>query len=244
MTKLITIILTAILFSGCQPNETSEEISENDTTHTELDTMNSTVQPLKFLALGDSYTIGESVLESERWPVQLTSKLGANGIEIEKPTIIAKTGWTTDELQSAIDKENPVKNYDLVSLLIGVNNQYRGYNIEQYESEFKQLLLQAVEFAGNNNDRIFVVSIPDYSVTPFAQNRDTAQISKEIDQYNAIAKEIANAQNIRFFNITPISRKAKNDSELIAGDGLHPSAKMYAEWVDLIALDVKNMLNH
>lgn len=187
----------------------------------------------KHLALGDSYTIGEAVSKEERWPEQLAARLFADSIRIE-PEIIATTGWTTDELLNGIVSENPSGPYDLVSLLIGVNNQYRGYPIDQYEREFKQLLNKAIEFAGGNPYNVFVVSIPDYGVTPFAKEKglDSEKIAEELHRYNAIAEKIATLRDVRFINITPGSKDAANDPELIAEDGLHPSAKMYERWVD------------
>ena len=186
-----------------------------------------------FLALGDSYTIGESVAESERWPIQLSAKLLDDSIHLN-PTIVARTGWTTDEFMSGIIKAEVEDKYDLVSLLIGVNNQYRGYDEDQYEKEFKVLLDQAIEFAGGNNHHVFVVSIPDYGITPFAANRglDAEKIRHELDSYNAIAQKIATLRDISFIDITPISRKATEDPALIASDGLHPSGKMYQQWVE------------
>lgn len=181
-----------------------------------------------YLALGDSYTIGESVSSDERFPMQLakTSNLG-------EPRIIAKTGWTTDELNAAIDAANVTGTYDLVTLLIGVNNQYRGRDAEQYRGEFQALLQRAIGFAGGDPKNVIVVSIPDWGVTPFAEGRDRAKIAREIDQYNAINREEAQRAGAKYVDITPISRG--NDASLVAGDGLHPSGKQYGEWVKLIA---------
>ena len=186
-----------------------------------------------FLALGDSYTIGEAVSDDQRWPVQLAARLSQDSITLE-PTIVATTGWTTDELLSGIVKSDIEGTYDLVSLLIGVNNQYRGYDEDQYEKEFKVLLDKAIEFANGNNHHVFVVSIPDYGVTPFVKERgsDPAKIAHELDSYNAIAQKIATLRDISFIDITEISRKAVDDSTLIASDGLHPSGKMYEKWVE------------
>ena len=186
-----------------------------------------------FLALGDSYTIGESVEDSQRWPVQLAERLGQDSITLE-PTIVATTGWTTDELLSGIVKSDTEGTYDLVSLLIGVNNQYRGYDEDQYEKEFKVLLDKAIEFANGNNHHVFVVSIPDYGVTPFVKEKgmDPEKIAHELDSYNAIAQKIATLRDISFIDITEISRNAAGDATLIAADGLHPSGKMYKQWVE------------
>ena len=193
--------------------------------------------PTRYLALGDSYTIGEGVAEHDRWPVILAKRLG-----IAMPAIIAKTGWTTDELQQAIKKEPPDKNYDLVSLLIGVNNQYRGYDLEIYRKEFAQLLRQAISFAGNDPTKVFVVSIPDYGVTPFAAKKQAQKISEEINIYNSINKEISLKQGVQYFDITSISRKAAQDQTLLAEDELHPSGKMYLMWVESFVEEVVGML--
>jgi lysophospholipase L1-like esterase len=188
----------------------------------------------RFLALGDSYTIGESVAAADRWPNQLALRLRKNGIDIAFPEIIAKTGWTTDELSSAIDAANPHGPYALVTLLIGVNNQYRGRDAEQYRKEFAALLQRAVAFAGNDPKRVVVVSIPDWGVTPFAAGRDRTKIAGEIDHFNAINAEETKRAGARYADITLVSRHAATDAALVAPDGLHPSAKMYAEWVRII----------
>ena len=197
-----------------------------------------------FLALGDSYTIGEAVAENERWPVQLSAKLLEDSIHL-KPTIVATTGWTTDELMSGIVKSEVKGPYDLVSLLIGVNNQYRGYDEDQFEKEFKVLLEQAVEFAGGNNHHVFVVSIPDYGITPFAQEKglEAAKVGHELDSYNAIAQKIATLRDVSYIDITPISRKADSIPSMIAEDGLHPSGEMYTEWVKHMYTQVYNNLS-
>jgi lysophospholipase L1-like esterase len=185
-------------------------------------------QKTRYLALGDSYTIGESVAESERFPVQLARELG-----LGDPQIIARTGWTTDELNAAIDSASPVGPFELVTLLIGVNNQYRGRDAEQYRGELAALLQRAIGVAGGNARNVIVVSIPDWGVTPFAEGRDRAKIASEIDRYNAINREEASRAGARYVDITPVSRGT--DAALVAGDGLHPSGKQYSEWVKLIA---------
>lgn len=196
----------------------------------------------KYLALGDSYTIGESVSEDKRWPVQLVSMLRDEGISISKPDIIAKTGWTTDELQEAIDSLQPDKNYDLVSLLIGVNNQYRGYSTYQYIMEFEELLNDAISFAGNEASKVFVVSIPNYGVTPFGMQKGEDRIRQELLRYDAIADSISSLYEIPFINITPSSEKAKDDMSYIAKDKLHPSGKQYSEWVERIIPVVESII--
>lgn len=192
-----------------------------------------------FLALGDSYTIGESVAADLRWPTQLQKTLLAKGIPLGSPTILAKTGWTTDELQTAMDqfKFNPT--YDLVSLLIGVNNQYRGRSADQYRKEFTSLLSQAITLSGNRPAHVLVVSIPDWGVTPFAEGRDRAKIAREIDQFNQVNREEAQRAGVLYLDITDISRQPR--PEFIASDGLHPSGLMYQAWVDRLIQQYPNL---
>lgn len=188
-------------------------------------------QTFRYLALGDSYTIGESVAEEERWPNQLVALVNSPK-EIDV-TIIARTGWTTSELWQGIQAANPQGTYDMVSLLIGVNNQYRGYDINEYREEFRFLLEKSIEYAGGNPEHVIVLSIPDWGVTPFAWGKDTTQIAADIDAYNAINLEESQKAGVHYVDVTPVSREAVNDPTLIAGDGLHPSGKMYAEWAKL-----------
>ncbi|MCG8320906.1 MAG: SGNH/GDSL hydrolase family protein [Cytophagales bacterium] len=225
--------------AACNQVDNNTRLS-NQNTSLDMTTSGQTTS-LKFLALGDSYTIGESVPEEDRWPVVLANKLTVSGLPVEKPEIIATTGWTTDELKKGIKEASPKGKYDLVSLLIGVNNQYRGYEMAVYEEEFQELLDVAIAFADNNPSRVFVVSIPDYAVTPFGLDKDPEKITREIDQYNKINRSLAERSSVRYFNITGISRQASTDPELVAGDGLHPSGKMYHQWVDHILLGVKEM---
>jgi lysophospholipase L1-like esterase len=186
-----------------------------------------------YLALGDSYTIGESVPLSENFPNQLAKSLNSDSVLVTAPQIVAKTGWTTDELLDAISKTTFRNKYDIVTLLIGVNNQYRNYDIAVFRTEFKKLLNLAINFASADTKKVFILSIPDWGLTPFAQNngRNEAQIAQEIDAYNAICKEEAEKLNVKFIDITTISRLAKTDLSLLANDGLHPSGKMYELWV-------------
>lgn len=189
---------------------------------------------MRFLALGDSYTIGEGVAEEERWPVRLAGMLRERGIEVAAPQIVATTGWTTDELEAGIEREKPEGPYALVSLLVGVNNQYRGRPLEEYRAHFAALLECAAGFAGGEAGRVVVVSIPDWGVTPFAEGRDRARIAAEIDAFNAAAREIASARGARWADVTPASRAAAGDASMHAPDGLHPSGKQYAEWARLV----------
>ena len=188
---------------------------------------------MRFLALGDSYTIGESVAPSERWPAQLVAWLRSEGASMDDPLIIARTSWTTSELSKGIDAAPPQGAFDLVSLLIGVNNQYRGLEAEAYRREFVALLKRAIGFAGGKPSRVLVLSIPDWSVTPFAADRDRSKIAADIDRFNAINREEAVRLGARYIDVTPISRRAADEGSLTACDGLHPSGAMYAEWARL-----------
>lgn len=221
--------LLALGLAGCVPSPVSTPMPDDS---------------LRYLALGDSYTIGESVAEAERWPVRLVAELRAEGVEIAPPEIIAVTGWTTDELDAGIDAADPRGPFDLVTLLIGVNNQYRGRDLENYRTEVRALLGRAIGFAGGDAAHVVVVSIPDWGVTPFAERdeRSPQQIGEEIDRFNAVAEEEANAVGIAFVNITPTSRAAAEDPALTAEDGLHPSGAMYARWTERILPVVRRLL--
>lgn len=188
---------------------------------------------LRFLALGDSYTIGEGLPVEDRWPVQLVGQLRAAGLSMGEPEIIARTGWTTDELAAALVQAGPQGPYDLVSLLVGVNNQYRGRDLAEYRDQFSQLLEKVVSLAGGDPERVLVLSIPDWGMTPFAEGLDTARIAAEIDSFNVVNREEAGRVGARYIDVTLASRLAATDPELIAPDGLHPSQKMYAAWVEL-----------
>jgi len=192
---------------------------------------------LSYLALGDSYTIGEAVEQHDSFPYQLVAMLNSKEHETAAPKIIAKTGWTTDELHNAIKQEQITKTFGLVTLLIGVNNQYRGYSQETYRKEFAELLAIAIGFAGEKKENVYVLSIPDWGVTEFAKNsgRDLKTISDEIDAFNQINKQETESKKVSYVDITPISRQAIKKQSLIANDGLHPSGKMYGEWAKLIA---------
>ena len=187
--------------------------------------------PLNYLALGDSYSIGEGVPEAGRWPVQLAVRLRREGVALDDPTIIATTGWTTDELSAAMDATAFTPPYDLVSLLIGVNNQYRGRSADNYRDEFRYMLDRAITLAGGRPERVLVLSIPDWGVTPFAHGsgRDVLRIAGELDVYNAIANEETGHSGAHFVDITGISRQ---HPALLADDGLHPSAAQYALWTE------------
>jgi lysophospholipase L1-like esterase len=223
---------------------------------------------LRYLALGDSYTIGEGAGAEDRWPMQLVRALRARGIAIDDPRIIARTGWTTDELSTAIDAEFEAQShaapsaqsdaqakdvqtehalasprFDFVSLLIGVNNQYRGRAVEEYATQFDALLARAIGFAGGRADRVMVLAIPDWGVTPFAaqSGRDRARIAQELDVFNTAAKRLCAARGVAFVDIAPVSRARGAEPSMLVEDGLHPSQAMYAEWTAL-ALPVANRL--
>lgn len=187
----------------------------------------------RFLALGDSYTIGEAVPEASRWPMQLAVLLRDLGIDLGDPEIVAVTGWTTDELSTGIDAAAPQGPFDLVSLLIGVNNQYRGMSVGAYRAEFATLLDRAIGFASGHPSRVLVLSIPDWSVTPFAADRNRAEVGAAVDRFNEASRLVAERAGAAYIDITPASRRAAADASLLATDGLHPSGSMYAEWARL-----------
>jgi len=193
-------------------------------------------EPLGFLALGDSYTIGEGVEAAGRWPMQLAQRLRDDGVDIADPEIIATTGWTTDELSAAMDAAQFSPPYALVTLLIGVNNQYRGRDIGNYRDEFAALRARAIDLAGGRSERVVVVSIPDWGVTRFAleQGRDAARVAGEIDAFNAAARRIAADRDVAFVDVTAASRAAGDADSMLVADGLHPSAAQYARWTELI----------
>jgi phospholipase/lecithinase/hemolysin len=212
MKQVLAILFFFTCSSSCNKQEMGSTMAQNPQAS----------KKYYYLALGDSYTIGESVPPAENFPNR----------------IIAKTGWTTDELETGIVAANTAQplrsSYDFVSLLIGVNNQYRGRSVDNYKPEFEALLLKAISYAGGKTDRVVVVSIPDWGVTPFANGRDRAQIAREIDAYNAANKEIALRLKTHYIDITPWTREAATDNSLLAADGLHPSGKEYKRWAEHI----------
>jgi lysophospholipase L1-like esterase len=191
----------------------------------------------RLLALGDSYTIGQGVSEQARWPTQLAARLREQGIAIGEPQIVARTGWTTDDLAGELNRLAPGSRYDLVSLLIGVNDQYGGRDAEQYRPRFRALLQRAIELAGGRAARVIVISIPDWGATPFADRFDRAEIAAELALYNQVNREETQRAGARYVDITLQSQQAAADRTLLADDRLHPSGKMYAEWVQLVLPD-------
>ncbi|MCF0063519.1 SGNH/GDSL hydrolase family protein [Dyadobacter chenwenxiniae] len=222
--KLIQILFIYItLLSGCSNNgEPGNAYNPG-----------STEQGAKFLGLGDSYTIGQSVTEAERWPVLLVKSLKNAGAQFRSPDIIATTGWTTKDLTFSVDNAKPASDYDLVSLMIGVNNQFQGRSIDEYRSEFRNLLTKSIALASGKADRVFVMSIPDWGSTPYGES-DRANIAKEIDAFNLVAKDECDKQKVIFIDITPLSRRAASDPSLLARDNLHYSGKMHQLWVDAV----------
>ena len=224
-------ILVSILFiiSSCGSNS-------------EIPSAKPATKGFSYLALGDSYTIGESVDESERWPMQLVQKLSDSGFSMQTPRIIAKTGWRTDELLAAMNEQLGEEKYDLVSILIGVNNQYQGRDLEQFQEELELIIEQAIQKSKTGAENVFLVSIPDYSVTPFAQGSNVDEIAHEIMVYNERCMITSSNYGIQYFYITDISEEAKENPELVANDGLHPSGEMYSQWVERIFPEIKEML--
>ncbi len=199
-----------------------------------------------YLALGDSYTIGESVAAPDNFPNQVYAMMKNDTVNFQLPRIIAQTGWTTDELEGGIVAANTAEplrsSYDFVSLLIGVNNQYRSSPVASYRPGFEELLRKAIRYAGDRPDRVVVLSIPDWSVTPFASGRDSVKVAMEIDAYNAANKQIALQYNVHYINITPWTREVATDNTLLAADGLHPSGKEYKRWAERVAEFFKSKL--
>jgi lysophospholipase L1-like esterase len=216
-------LLSFFLFAAC-----TQQVS------TPTPVSGETVMPaLRYLALGDSYTIGEKVSAKDRWPNQLAKLLESEGIQTEV-TIIARTGWTVNELWEGIQANPPEGTYNLVTLLIGVNDQYRGYPVDGYREGFRFMLGQAIAYAGGDPDKVIVLSIPDWGFTPFAADRDTEPISEQIDEFNAVNLEETQRAGARYADVTLISRMAMDDFELITGDRLHPSGQMYAMWAEKV----------
>ena len=221
-----------ITLLSCNSTETQNNIAPNN--------MNPNNPNRTFLALGDSYTIGESVDEKDRWSMQLIDLLKTN-FNFTKHEIIARTGWTTSELIQAIETKKLTEQYDMVSLLIGVNNQYRGQSLDTYRVEFNKLLNISTKFAKNDTKKVIVLSIPDWGKTPFAKGQDTQKIASEIDAFNKVAKEECKKVNIVFIDITEITRK-NTDASMFAIDGLHYSGKMHLLWANECLKSVNEIL--
>lgn len=234
MKRAVTVLGVLLFMVGCS--------SSTEALKTEGNEVPDSPENLTYLALGDSYTIGESVTEELRWPVQLVRQLREKEIKINAPKIIAKTGWTTDNLLNAMDANLEDVKYDLVSVLIGVNNQYQNKSIADYEEDLNTIFNEAIAFSKTGKDGVFVLSIPDYGATPFGSS-NAEEIGREIAEFNAVLKKVSENYGLAFYDITPISKMAKSDTSLVANDGLHPSGKMYALWVNLIVDEVFELVN-
>jgi lysophospholipase L1-like esterase len=241
--KIATIFLV-IIFSNCSEDTTATAAIPKVTTPPIVDI--NTPKQLTYLALGDSYTIGQSVCETCRFPEQLRKKMAdLDPKNSYTSKIIARTGWTTTDLISAINTQNPASNYDLVTLLIGVNNQYQNKLFSVYENEFPQLIFKAITLAKGDKSNVIVVSIPDYAYTPFGkQSSNPSKISSEIDNYNAFAQKYCLDQKIEFVSITDITRQAFTNPLLVAQDGLHPSELAYSYFVERILPKASNVINN
>ena len=218
MKRILLPILLSVLLFGCKENSPENINEEHESS-------------LSYLALGDSYTIGESVEPEMRWPVQLVDSLRDREINVNYPVIIAKTGWTTGDLLGAMDQKLDQEKFDLVSVLIGVNNQYQGKSIEAYEADLHEIFQQAISHSKRGKDGVFVVSIPDYGATPYGEPR-AEEIGREIAEFNSVFEQVARKYEIDFYNITPISEKGLEEKNLVASDDLHPSGDMYSLWVE------------
>jgi lysophospholipase L1-like esterase len=223
MEKYTKFLILILMMLSCSSTETQENI-----TPANLPNMNENNPNRTFLALGDSYTIGESLDEKDRWSMQLIDLL-KDSFNFTKHDIIAHTGWTTSELTQAIEARKLTEQYDLVSLMIGVNNQYRGQSLDNYRVEFKELLKISTKFAKNDAKRVVVLSIPDWGKSPFAKGQDAQKIASEIDAFNKVAREECKKANIIFIDITEFTRK-NTDASMFAIDGLHYSGKMHRLW--------------
>lgn len=237
-------VISFIVFLSCKKKDAKivlQPVADTIITFP-TDTMD-TATIFSYLALGDSYTIGESVPEKDRYPVQLTALLNSQSVSMYPPEIIARTGWTTGNLLSRIESDPPQKStYDIVTLLIGVNNQYQRQPQNEYSEQFTILLKKAIAYAGNKKKRVIVISIPDYSVTPFATGYDRNKIAKEIDEFNTINKNITELNGVAYLYITDHTRLAATDNSLLAADGLHPSGKEYEVWAKRLLPMVKAVL--
>jgi lysophospholipase L1-like esterase len=224
------LALSPFALAGCDSGENRKEKPKPV-----LAAMKATTRPtaVRYLALGDSYTVGEGVAPNETWPVRLVARLREGGADIADPEVIARTGWRGDDLHFALDRASLKGPYGMVSLLIGVNNQYQGKVLEDFRSQFIGLLRRSQALAGGDSGRVLVLSIPDYGVMPAVQASDRARVAKEIDAFNDLVDRESKTVGARYVDVTPVSRQAAEQPDLVAGDGLHPSAKMYERWVDL-----------
>ena len=241
----ITILLASVFFLGCGKDEPMVSpvttVPTNPVVIPPADTSTS-AKTYTYLALGDSYTIGQSVSNNDRFPAQTVALLAKENIKVSTPLYIATTGWTTTNLMNAINATNLTPPYDIVSLLIGVNDQYQSRDTTGYRQRFTGLLEKSIQLSGNRPSRVFVVSIPDYSATPFVPQAQKPQVSKEVDWFNSINKDVTEQRKISYTDITPGSRDAATNTALVASDGLHPSGLEYAKWAMMLAPKIKAAL--
>jgi lysophospholipase L1-like esterase len=240
MSSWIYFLAAGLAVSSC--SKTKEFTYGNENPPSDPPPVFADTIPRRYLALGDSYTIGQSVADSLRYPVQAVKLLRKDSVNAQPPLIVAVTGWTTTDLLNRLNSSPPGTDYDWVTLLIGVNNQYRGWSQAQYRTEFTQLLQKSIVYAGNRNYRVTVLSIPDYSVTPFAAGLDRGLIARQIDSFNAINKQVTQSFGAKYVDVTPSSRQAATDPSLIATDSLHFSGKEYAKWAAQLAPVLKQAL--
>ncbi|WP_081211330.1 SGNH/GDSL hydrolase family protein [Salegentibacter sediminis] len=232
MKKILLVFIVAVFLTSC--GSVVETVQEDVAPEYEMD--------YSYLALGDSYTIGEGVAVAERWPVQLTNNLRDRGYKVAPPKIIAQTGWTSRNLFKAMEQElNYTRKFDLVSILIGVNDQYQGKSIREYEEDLRQVFRMALNYSKTREHGVFALSIPDYGVTPFAGEK-AEEISAEIAEFNAVFRRVAEEYGVDFYNITPVSREAARDPGLLVEDELHPSGRMYRYWVEEIIDEITQKL--
>ena len=231
--RLVCLVLIFLLFiSSCQAELNNTKIGDRMPVQL-LEKSSDHTKPAKtFLALGDSYTIGSGVESNESWPLQLWNALIQRDVLLDEPQIIARNGWTTQDLLQGIQQADLRNDYDLVTLLIGVNEQYRGFSIDGYRRRFADLLQKAVDLSGGQSTRVVVLSIPDWGVTPFAGGRDMAIVARQIDEFNRANQQEALKAGVHYVDVTAISRLAANQPGLLAPDHLHPSAAMYALWIE------------
>lgn len=232
-------LLSILCFTRCKKESAPAIVNTNPPTSSGND---STYILKTYLALGDSYTIGQSVTIADRFPAQTTALLKSSGVNMADPKYIATSGWRTDDLYAAMINQHPSGQFDVVSLLIGVNDQYQRRDTTGYRDRFRQILIKSISLAGNKRNHVFVLSIPDYSVTPFAANADTAFIRTQIDQFNKINREVTIFESCNYLDITSSTREAAFDLSLIASDGLHPSGKEYGKWAGWLAPMMRTVL--
>ena len=234
MRTFLPTLFFALIMTACLTDSKSIFESENQSLH-HLDS-------LRVLALGDSYTIGQSVAEQENWPNQLSDSLQQNLIPVKETHIIARTGWTTGNLLSAINSQSFDDVYDLVGLLIGVNNQFQGRSLSEYEEQFRELLDIAIALADSQVHRVFVLSIPDYTVTPVGSQFNRGSTPQQIDAFNAVNRRLSEERLVPYYDITPLSRSIGGQYDFVASDGLHFSGKMYATWIAFILPDILSIV--